>query len=339
MTGDYYFANQSTRYSCKLSLENKDIVIVDKQSNQRLLVVSKNSIQVSSRLANTPRVIRFADDSIFETHDHEFVDQYLINTQHSGSFIATQLHVFEHKLHWAFLMLLLVVAFSWGFIQYGVPAIASGIAKIIPNEVTQTLAKGSLDLLDQHYLKPSKLSPARQNEIRESLQTAFDQYKDLNIHLAFRQGYRLGANAFALPDAHIVLTDELINLTQNNDEILAIVAHEIGHIQHQHLLKRVVQDSLLTTAVMLMTGDVSYVSSIIVAVPTVLLEFSYSRQFEREADDFAYHYLMNRNISLKSFSNIMTRLDQSIQQGDESKAYDFLSTHPQTNERITRFKE
>lgn len=49
---------------------------------------------------------------------------------------------------------------------------------------------------------------------------------------------QIGANAFALPDGTLVVTDELVELAgDNDDEVLAVLAHELGHIHERHGLR------------------------------------------------------------------------------------------------------
>ena len=106
-----------------------------------------------------------------------------------------------------------------------------------------------------------------------------------------------------------------------------------------------------------MTGDVSSASSIVYAIPSLLLELAYSREFESDADDFAYQFLVDNDIETSHFANIMLRLMASAenknksddaelavtdQSEDESQdgfenMIPYLSTHPTTKRRIEVF--
>ncbi|RLB11247.1 MAG: hypothetical protein DRG39_04545, partial [Deltaproteobacteria bacterium] len=62
-------------------------------------------------------------------------------------------------------------------------------------------------------------------------------------------------NAFAAPGGHIYIFSGLINLTDNVDELAAVVCHEIGHVSARHLAQRLEKSSklgYLTLAAMLM---------------------------------------------------------------------------------------
>ncbi|MCK7469253.1 MAG: M48 family metallopeptidase [Desulfosudis oleivorans] len=72
-----------------------------------------------------------------------------------------------------------------------------------------------------------------------------------------------------------------------DDELLAVLAHEAGHVAHRHGVQRIIQDSLLAFAISAVTGDASGTSQLFLGLPVMLTELAYSRDFEREADRYA----------------------------------------------------
>src|SRR5260221_8759744 len=80
-------------------------------------------------------------------------------------------------------------------------------------------------------------------------------------------------------------------------------------------------------------GDLSSVTSFAAALPTLLLQAKYSREFEAEADEFALDYLAKKGIPPDAFSSLLERLER----GEGSTAgLDYFSTHPATRERVER---
>ena len=69
-------------------------------------------------------------------------------------------------------------------------------------------------------------------------------------------------------------------------------------------------------------------------LPAVLAQAKYSRDFESEADDFAFHLLHEHAMSPEAFATVMERLETKC--GCKPGVLDFLSTHPVTGERIKR---
>jgi len=75
-------------------------------------------------------------------------------------------------------------------------------------------------------------------------------------------------------------------------------------------------------------------TSLAAAAPTLLLQAKFSRDFEREADDFAFGYMARRGIPPEMFAAILQRIEEKRPRGTDVP--DYLSTHPATRERIER---
>jgi predicted Zn-dependent protease len=139
-----------------------------------------------------------------------------------------------------------------------------------------------------------------------------------------------------LPSGIVVVTDGLVELARSDDELVAVLAHEIGHLQQHHDLRRSLQASAPGLLIIVLTGDISAVNSWAAVLPALLVESRYSREFEREADDFALDYLERRGIATESFSNILMRMEE--QEGATGSVPSFLSSHPASQERAERFR-
>ena len=157
----------------------------------------------------------------------------------------------------------------------------------------------------------------------------------------YRKGGGIGPNAFALPDGTIILTDEMVNLAAHDQELSAVLAHEIGHVVYRHGMRSIVQDSLLGFAILAVTGDITGSSELFVGLPVLLTELAYSREFEREADQYVLTYMQDHGIDLIHFANLMRRVEKEAgnnRQGDTKKWIYYLSTHPMTEERLKAFE-
>ncbi len=301
------------------------------------------AVKVSSRLGNTPRYFTLPGGWKFETRDNDGVDHLL--QQHKQNGWNSFIYRLESRWHYVLASLLLVVAFIWGMVQYGLPAAAEGIAYRLPADITASVSEETLDYLDEHLFEPSELLQDPQSR----LQALFAKMtgtldSGFRFRLLFRQGGEmLGANAFALPSGTVVMTDELVKLAQNDEELVAILAHEIGHVVHRHSLRQILQNSVLALFVTYATGDVS---SATVALPMLLVQLGYSRRFEHEADRYAYEYLSNHNIETERFASILMHIEEEHQvrskeaeeKGSRSKLFEYLSTHPDTEERVQLFR-
>jgi Zn-dependent protease with chaperone function len=161
-----------------------------------------------------------------------------------------------------------------------------------------------------------------------------EKYPALPLHLVFRGG--VGPNAFALPDGTVVATDELVELAHDDEEVLAVLAHEIGHVHHRHSLRMALQSSTVLLLISAYLGDVTQLTTISTALPGVYANASYSRELETEADTFALAYLDQNGIPHRRFADILRAL-QGQSGTDPDRGMQYLASHPPTSERIARF--
>lgn len=241
----------------------------------------------------------------------------------------------EAEIRWlpATIAALLVVAAMWAAIVYGVPAAANVVARRISPSMERGMGAQALGTLDRVALAPSTLPADRQAQ----LAARFDEVSRLaspdgGPTLIFRASPAVGPNAFALPGGTIVLLDELVAEADNDDEIVAVLAHEIGHVQERHTLRHVLQTSAAGVVLATVLGDVvSATTYAVAAVPTFLLNARYSRAFELEADKFGFALLDQAGIDRAHFVRFLTRLE--AKHGGTGSLPGWLATHPRADER------
>lgn len=343
VTGSYYQAGKSERLVAQLQVtETGRVTITSEEKRLDLKVPSCtfNELNISARLGNTPRHITFPDSSSFETEQNDQIDT-LLQSFNQG-LLYRWIHFLESHLAVVLVLVAFVSVFIWGSVRFGIPVVAKYSADAMPAEVVQYLGQGTLDLLDKTVFEPSELSTQRQQELSNLFTSYAAQYPGMEYNFDFRKGGKIGANAMALPDGSIIFTDELVALAEDDFELLAIMGHEVGHLQQRHLLRRFIQDSMVTVLIVMITGDVSSASAVIFTIPALLLELSYSREFETEADDFAYQFLVDNKIEIRHFANIMLRLvnddtEKNSEHNSPSKNQSYFSSHPDTEKRIEKF--
>jgi Zn-dependent protease with chaperone function len=289
--------------------------------------------RISERIGNTPRRLFFADGAICELDDNDALDDWL--TRMRGHSLEHRVFRMERMWHVAVPALLATVVIVWFAIQFGVPALAGHAAKVIPTSVDTTIGREGLDLLDKTLFEPSQLPAERQAEIRADFAriVADSPKSNHDYRLEFRRGDRVGANAFALPSGIVVITDELVALAEDPNEITAVLAHEVGHVVHRHALRTIIQGSATAAIMIAITGDFTAVSSIIGAAPTVLLQAKFSRSLEIEADDFSYDWLKKHNIPAHYFGDLLLRMEKE-HGGDSEDSFDYFSSHPSPRQRV-----
>lgn len=249
----------------------------------------------------------------------------------------------EGSYRWIAVSAVVVILCVIGSLLYGVPWISRQIAERVPVELEKRLGTESLAALDSLWLAPSGLPEDRQQEVLRVFAPYLDRlveaHPEHQLQVLLRASDALGANALALPGGTMVFTDELVRLAENDCELVAIMAHETGHIVHRDTMRGIVQSSLALWLVMSISGDLSAASDLTTSVPAVLANLGYSRKMESEADDFALEFMLSNQLPPSCFANIMQRLErQARKKGGQSDGLSgFLSTHPPTPERIQRF--
>lgn len=301
-------------------------------------------ITIEPPLSRTRRIIKFPDGTRFETVEHQAISEL---EQHLGrNRMLTGINWLESSWKIALASVLFIVAFSVLFTVYGIPALALQAAKMTPKDALSQLDQKTIKLLDDEFLGPSKTKQAKQQELQKAfLQVVKWAEDDYNYQLLIRDGKSLGANAFALPNGTIVMTDQLIKLSHSNQELIGVLAHEVGHVQHRHSLQNIYQSLGIGALLGLVTGDIVSTSSLAIAAPTVLIKNSYSRRAERESDEVGGAYLMEHEQTTKPLRDILARLEKNERSTDEhdiehsSNTLEILSTHPDTQKRIQHLRQ
>lgn len=238
----------------------------------------------------------------------------------------------ETRMQYALIALLVAAFILFAGLRWGVPIVAEVAAKAVPAGLEARLGKESLAVMESVYLTPSTLSVGRQQTLRQQIARHCRQQPCPTYQLYFRSSPAMGANAFALPGGEVVVTDQLVQLAQHDEEILAVIAHELGHVEHRHGLRLALQSLGAGVLLVAITGDIGSFSDLAAGLPSLLLQKGYSRDMEHEADDFALHWLSATCIPAHRFADVLQRIDREM-----TGRVGMLSSHPDSSARIQPF--
>lgn len=228
-----------------------------------------------------------------------------------------------------------VFALGFALLKWGVPTAAQMIAFQLPENTLSRLGNQAEEYVND-YTKPSQLSKARQAQIKAEYLSKVA--KDKPATLKFREGDKLGANALALPNNTIILTDELVNLAHSDQEIVGVLAHEQGHLLKRHSLQQALSSLGFSVLYIAITGDSS---DLMTTIPVAIVGAGYSRKFEQESDLYALNLMHEQNIETSHFANLLQRMseDAGEKKDKSSSILDVLASHPATDERIKMVRE
>lgn len=290
------------------------VLSVDNEGVAQLSLSSDNSFKfsrlaISPRIANSTRFLTLPDGRLFESEENQKIDNLI-------ELYSVSRHSQIHSNAWFIRLAIMAVILlsSWGLISYGIPALTYKVAMKVPDEMLIEYGQRALLDIDKKHFSKSTIPEKRQREIRSSFKKIIpDSEQKLAYKLHFRASEKIGANAFALPSGDIVITDELINLSKHNDEILSILLHEIAHVELRHAVQGVIRTSSIVLFVVAVTGDIASLGTVLVGIPAMLLDSSYSRQMEWQSDSYSLEKMQVYGIDPVVFANILSEIRLSHQ--------------------------
>lgn len=325
--GAIYFDGRSTRRQpAELHFGEDEVLALGEFGEVRAAMAV---LEISEPMGAAPRFIRFPGGQTFEVADLETLAACL---QLSGLRSSA---VVRMQSRWSatFAAIVGIVAVLVATYLWGLPAFSDFVAVRLPHTVLNELSGETLSLLDRHALKASQLSSERQGELAEAARRVLQGPGQPEYRLHFRDVPGV-ANAFALPSGDIVLFDGLVALAESDDEIVGVLAHELGHVSRRHGIRQMIRSSIVSFVVGFYLGDVS---SLATGMGALLLQSRYSREFEFEADDFGARLMLGHGKTVAPLASMLGRLE-GAHPAEEGKhtLIELLSTHPTTAERVAR---
>ncbi len=364
--GKLFDGNSSAQTAAVLRLNDHGQLTLISVGNEQML--NGSAIKISSRLGNSARYIELGSLGRFETSDNDAVDTIAETLLPNDK--SNLLHKLESNLGLILVAVVITSLVVAATVRWGVPAAADRIVDALPDKTADVIEQKILVQLEKRWFKPSNLSIARQDELNALFEQVLERLDASNKGYVFKlrdAEKTVGANALAFPSGTIVMTDQLVELAKNDVQLAGILAHEVGHLEGKHSLRQLVRASILTFVVAFIAGDVSGASSTLIAAPVAILQLSYSREFETDADSYALDYLGCDKDGLNSmadFFNIIANIelvdappagtknnkpiatepeittpepDSNNAETQESRIDSFLATHPASAKRSAVF--
>ncbi|MDR0577288.1 MAG: M48 family metallopeptidase [Candidatus Accumulibacter sp.] len=337
----YFDGRGSRRHPVRLAAGD-GCLLIEGENGAR--AVPAANVRASEPQGRAPRTLRFAGEAAFcEIGQSAELDALLAALGQRDS-IAVRL---QKRWRWTIGSLAVIGAMLAAAYFWGLPWGARMIAPHVPIALMRGVSKEALERLDKHLFKPTALPEARRQRLTGGFRAlaandpALAAYGE-GVILLFRAAPRLGPNAFALPGGQVALLDELAGLDMDDAEILAVLAHELGHLAGRHGVRQFIQSSVVAAFGAAWFGDVSAAAA---ALAAALLDSGHSRDMEREADDYAAAALQRQGQSPALLASALEKLETAHraktrrnEDGPAGGYLDWLSSHPATGERIRRLR-
>lgn len=144
-------------------------------------------------------------------------------------------------------------------------------------------------------------------------------------------------NAFALPGGQVFITMGLYKLLKSEDQLAGILGHEIGHVINRHGSEHMAKQELtqqLVQATQVASGG--YDQGMIAQYVGQMVNMKYGRDDEIESDKYGVKYLIESGYKPEAMIEVMEILNEAA---GENKSPEFLSSHPNPENRIQKIKE
>ena len=353
---DYFDGLSSRSHPALIQIKDQLAFITQRPDGSFLARVSVKDVQWPEHTRHGARIAQLPAGASVQTRDAPAWDAWAQAQGLGQSFIVRT----QQSWRGAAIALALLMVVAGAAYQWGLPVFARGATAVVPHAVDEILGRNALIQIDASLMQPTKLSPDTQNRIRQRFAQGVQQAYGSdapNYTLEFRRS-TIGPNAFALPGGTMVMTDELVDLVKDDEVLMGVLGHELGHITARHGMRQLVQVTALQAALGIAFGDYG---SLITLAPLVLGSMAYSREHEREADVESIRFMRAAGVSplvmVKFFE--MVRAEQQAKArrrkdtSDEPVAgaqppvktrktplgISIISSHPADEERISRFRE
>lgn len=145
-------------------------------------------------------------------------------------------------------------------------------------------------------------------------------------------------NAFALPGGHVVVTTSLLKLTDRPEEIAGVVAHELAHVTQRHGFRKIISSAGPYLLCRLFMRDNSGLLGLLAGSSQLLVCQSFSQEYEQEADDIGWQYLVKAHIDPRGLPDMLKKLKAETERMKLVEVPQAFSSHPATDKRIRRLE-
>jgi predicted Zn-dependent protease len=143
-------------------------------------------------------------------------------------------------------------------------------------------------------------------------------------------------NAFAAPWGYVYITQGLLDFADSEDEVVAVVGHELGHVVHRDGIRSFKQSILFSLASALISSKSETLGNV-TAIGLGLLSLHYSREQEYAADDHGTAVAYAAGYNPQGLLGFFDKLHAEMEKGRSSSFMDaMLATHPYTPNRRLR---
>ncbi len=315
---EYYDGRSSRAVKATIEIVAKGLTVYPE--NGIAYSVQIHRVKVQPKIGSLPRILDLPDHSCIQVTDHAALEAQLPHRR-------DLLHYLENNKKFVVGSFLSLGAFCALTYFILIPALALLLAPKMTHAFGESLTRETLAYLEVTTL----IEKEKRDKYLDRLESIreFDALKPYgHYEIMVYDTPAMGANAFALPSNTIVVTRQLMDLISDDTEVLAVLLHEVGHVEKFHVMQRIIGDAVIGMAMLAVFGA-DWTS-----LPMVVLSTGYSRGSEKEADLFAAEKLIAQDLPPSLLGQALTKLEGEHQRVNGRNYFKYFSSHPDTSERV-----
>ncbi len=272
------------------------------------------------------KVEKFGSDEFILRRGEEYFCIHIDDWENIAQFFPKKRFHFDYPIY----LYIGLIAGLVSLYYFLIPIISNQVALMIPQDLEESLGEQFIAAV-----------VGDEEDCSQRMRKKF--VEDLLKEMKIREDYRIliiddpMANAFAIPGRIIAITTGAIDIFENENQIVGVLAHEIQHHRQRHHIRRIVKMAFTTilwnVSFSSITGYASFDPELLKTIATS----SYNAEDEKEADLLAAKMLKERNISAQGLGGFLEALNKKY----PSNAYveKIFSSHPVTEDRVQYLKE
>jgi predicted Zn-dependent protease len=146
-------------------------------------------------------------------------------------------------------------------------------------------------------------------------------------------------NAFALPGGNVMVTTGLLALVEPPEELAGVIAHELAHVTQKHGFRKIMSDAGPYLIMRVFFGRGNGTVGVLGGSSQMLVRQSFSQEYELEADEVGWQYLVAARIDPRGMITMLQKLKaEQDRLGHFELELRAFSSHPATDKRIRRLE-
>ncbi len=200
------------------------------------------------------------------------------------------------------------------------------------------LSKESVDWMDKNNPVADKNSP-----YTKRLNRLFGKHKNQDgLNLNYKVYLVKDINAFACADGSVRVFSSLMDIL-TDDELLAVIGHEIGHVKNEDT-KDAVKSAYMRAAALDAAGAASNTvatlsDSQIGKMADAFLDSSHSRKQESQADDYSYEFMKSNGYDVVGAYTAFKKLELLAANAKQNGFQRMFNSHPDSGKRAEAIKK